>query len=156
MRTSLSPASASRCRSTSGSASWNSSGGRGGQVAAEEEAERLPEGTACCPLRFAATRPRVMRGQPSVYAIVVSPDHVCGNRKSLEILDAHLPLAMGRRQFGERVTPLQPLKRAAGALLSIGHGHRRHDTWSPIPFAHASYFSSAISLATDIILSPDG
>ena len=44
-----------------------------------------------------------------------------------------LPLAISRRQLGERVTPLPTLERAAGSLLSIGHGHRGHDTRSRPP-----------------------
>ena len=74
------------------------------------------------PVRLGATT----RGarHPGVFAIVVSPDHVSGNREALEILGVQLPLAMSRRQLGERVTPDATLERAAGSLGSIGHGHR--------------------------------
>jgi hypothetical protein len=101
---------------------------RWSQVAAEEEPECLPKRTACGALRFAAAQPCVVRAHPCVFASVVSPDHVCGDGEALEILDRQLPLAMSRRQLGERVTPHATLERAAGSLLSIGQGHRRHDT----------------------------
>ena len=97
---------------------------RRSQVAPEEEPERLPERAACGALRFAAAQPRVVGGDPGLFASVVSPDHVRGNRKALEILDVQLPLTMSRRQLGERITPHPTLERAAGSLFSIGHGHR--------------------------------
>jgi hypothetical protein len=70
----------------------------------------------------------VVRSHPRVFAIVVSPDHVCRNREALEILGRQLALAMSRRQIGERVTPQPTLERAAGSLFSVGDGHQPHDT----------------------------
>ena len=63
---------------------------RRSQVAPEEEPERLPERTACGALRFAAAQPRVVRGHPGLFAIVVPPDHVRGDGEALEILGPQL------------------------------------------------------------------
>jgi hypothetical protein len=52
------------------------------------------------------------------------PDHVGSNRKTLEILDLQLPLAMSRRQFGERATPRPTRERAASSLNWVNHGQR--------------------------------
>jgi hypothetical protein len=100
---------------------------RRSHIASEEESERLPERTACGTLRFAAVQPRVVRAHPGVFTIDVSADHVCGNRKALEILAAQLPLAMRRRQTGKRVPPHPTLERSAASLYSISDGHRLHD-----------------------------
>ena len=67
------------------------------QVAPEEKTERMPERTPCGGLCFASAQPLAVRSRPRVFALVVSPDHVRGNRKTLEILDSQLPLAMSRR-----------------------------------------------------------
>jgi hypothetical protein len=91
----------------------------------------LPERAPCGALRLAAAQPRVVRGDPGPFASVVSPDHVCGNRKALEILDVQLPLTMSRRQLVERVTPHTTLERAASLRYSVGHGHPRHDMPCP-------------------------
>ena len=56
------------------------------QVAPEEQPERLPERTPCGAFGFAAAQPRLVCGHPGVFAIVVLPDHVGGNREALEIL----------------------------------------------------------------------
>jgi rhodanese-related sulfurtransferase len=101
---------------------------RWSQVAPEEEAERLPERTLCRALGVASTQPLVMGGHPGLLARVIAPDHVRGNRKALQILGPQPAHPLSRRQLGERVTPHPPLKRTAGSLSSIGHGHRRHDT----------------------------
>jgi hypothetical protein len=69
----------------------------------------------------------VVGGDPCLFTRVVSPDHVCRNRKALEILNVQLPLATSRRQLGERVTPDPTLERAASSLCSIGHGHPLQD-----------------------------
>ncbi|MGH2660541.1 MAG: hypothetical protein ACRDHS_13005 [Actinomycetota bacterium] len=97
---------------------------RRSQVATKEEAEGLPKRTACGALRFAATQPRMMGRDPGLFTRVVSSDHVCGNREALEILGVQLPLAMSRRQIGERVTPHPTLERATGSPFSVGHSHR--------------------------------
>jgi hypothetical protein len=68
-----------------------------------------------------------VRAHPRVFALVVSSNHVCRNRKALKILDAQLPFAMGRRQVGEGISPNPTLEGSAGMLVSIGHGHRLHD-----------------------------
>jgi hypothetical protein len=101
---------------------------RGSQVAPEEEAERLPERTLCRALGVASTQPLMVGGDPGLLGRVVAPDHVGGNRKALQILGPQPALPLSRRQLGEGVTPHPPLKRTAGSLSSIGHGHRRHDT----------------------------
>ena len=101
---------------------------RWGQVAAEEEAERLPERALCRPLGVASTQPLVVGGEPGLLARVVAPDHVGGNRQALQILGPQPALPTRRRQLGEGVTPHPPLKRTAGSRCSIGHGHRRHDS----------------------------
>ena len=100
---------------------------RRSQVAPEEEPERLPERTTCGALGFAAAQPRMVRAHPGVFAIVVSPDHVRGDGKVLEILGPQLPVAMSRRQLGERVTPHATLERAVRSPFSIGHGHGLQD-----------------------------
>ena len=86
---------------------------RRSQIASKEKAERLPERTACGALRFAAAQPRVVSGRPGLFAIVVFPDHVRGDRKALEIFDLQPRFPMRLRQLFERVSPA---------------GHRRHDT----------------------------
>jgi hypothetical protein len=100
---------------------------RRGQVAAEEEAERLPERTACRAPGVAAAQPGVVGTDPRLFASVVSPDHVGGKGKALEILSVQLPLAMSPRQLGECVTPHPTLERAGCSLFSVGHSHPLHD-----------------------------
>jgi hypothetical protein len=65
-----------------------------------------------------SAQPPVVGGDPGLFARVGSPDHVCGSREALEILDLHLPLAMSLRQLVEGVTPHPTLERAAGSLIS--------------------------------------
>jgi hypothetical protein len=60
----------------------------------------------------------VVGRDPCLLASLVSPDHVGRDCKTLEILGVQLPLAMSRRQFGERVTPHPPLEQAASLLRS--------------------------------------
>ncbi len=67
-----------------------------------------------------------VRHRPSVFAILVSPDHVRRNRKALEILGPNSPRDEPPT-VGERVTPQPTLGRAETSLLSIGHSHRPHD-----------------------------
>ncbi len=119
---------------------------RWSQVAPEEEAERLPERTLCRALGVASTQPLVMGGHPGLLARVVAPDHVRGNGKALQILGPQPAHPLSRRQLGERVTPHPPLKRTAGSLSSIGHGHRRHDTpRGPPPLAALSWNRGGLS-----------
>jgi hypothetical protein len=96
---------------------------RRSEVPPEEEPERQPERTACAALRVAAAQPRVVGGHPGLFASVVSPDHVRGNRKALEIRYLQLSLSMSGRQVVERVAPFPTRERAASSLASISDGH---------------------------------
>jgi hypothetical protein len=75
------------------------------EIASEEELERVPEGRTCRALRLASPQPLTVRRRPRIIALVVSPDHVRGNSKALEILDVQPAGAMSCRQLCERVTP---------------------------------------------------
>jgi hypothetical protein len=102
---------------------------RRSQIAAEEEAERMPKRTASGAFGFASRQPRAMGADPCLFAGLISSEHVRGNRKALEILAVQLPLAMRHGQISERVPHIRRAN-ALRARSSRSAGHQPHDTSS--------------------------
>ncbi len=85
----------------------------------------------CGALSLPAPQAVAVRGHPGLFTIVVSPDHVRGDRKALEILDVQPPITMSRCQLVESVSPHPTLEKFPGSLKAVSDSHRFRDLSRP-------------------------